>query len=361
MLHFLFKDQTPVANWGGRMGAALAHVLVYKGAGIASLAIGIIIGAIGLNLIYGKRVVPLLRYMRWLSILLLLMAPILAYIFPEATFKLGGALGKVAIAYFNGLLGFAGTGMVLLAIVFFFVIVIFALDIKPFLNRMRAHAKKMAANMAPEPVFNDPAAVTDAIKNEAIQQENEEDESVPFITDHSANQLNNDGDMPALIVNELTNNKEWDMTVTERQAALQEEEENMQEEEEEIEEEDSEFEEYQKFNEDRNAAMAAHPHTADVVEEDAGFSYVVKQVEEPMIKHGAHISIADNEPYAPEESLRNYKFPTLDLLEDRVQEAISLNKEELERKQRSDHLYTQEFWHRDQDHYSYCRAYRNAL
>src|ERR1700744_848199 len=54
--HFLFHDQSAVANWGGRLGAALAHVLVYRGAGIASLAIGMIIASIGLHMIYGKRV-----------------------------------------------------------------------------------------------------------------------------------------------------------------------------------------------------------------------------------------------------------------------------------------------------------------
>jgi len=70
-------------------------------------------------------------------------------------------------------------------------------------------------------------------------------------------------------------------------------------------EEDPEYEEYKKFEEERNAALAENPN--DV--KDLEFSYVVKQEADPVIKHGAHISIADNEPYAPEESLRNYKFP----------------------------------------------------
>ena len=70
----------------------------------------------------------------------------------------------------------------------------------------------------------------------------------------------------------------------------------------------------------------------EVHEHEPEFSLEVKQQNErPAIKHGAHISIADNEPYAPELDLPDYKHPTLDLLENRIQQAISLNKEELER------------------------------
>ena len=325
---FLFHDHSPIANWGGRMGAALAHILVYKGAGIAALAIGMAIGAIGLHLIYGKKVLPLLRYMRWLSILLLLVAPILAYLqvlnyLPESKFRLGGTFGKVAIEYLSGtppeynggLLGVGGTGLVLLATVFFFVFVIFALDIRPFLNRMKQHAKKMAASLTPEPVFNTPESANEA---------NENSSNAPAT---SANQLNDGVEMAPLIINEATTNKEWDMTLAEKEENNIPDEETL--ETEEVPEEDPEYEEYKKFEETRNAALTnENPNTAA---EDLEFSYVVKQDAEPAIKHGAHISIADNEPYAPEESLHNYKFPTLDLLEDRVQEAISLNKEELDR------------------------------
>ena len=59
---------------------------------------------------------------------------------------------------------------------------------------------------------------------------------------------------------------------------------------------------------------------------------MIQQEEKPAtLKHGSHISIASNEPYAPELDLPDYKFPTLNLLEDRAQETISLDKEELEK------------------------------
>jgi DNA segregation ATPase FtsK/SpoIIIE, S-DNA-T family len=316
--NFILHDHGLIANWGGRLGAALSHVLVYKGAGIASMAIGLGIAAIGLSLIYGKKVLPLLRYMRWVSILLLLVAPILTYLVPKSAFPLGGALGKTGIEYLNGVLGSMGTGMVLLSTVLFFVFVIFALDIRPFLNRMRQHAKTVAANLAPEPVFNEPVAAT---------EEEEDTEAAPFPVDHGSNQLLND-ESSTLVIDDASHPKEWKMAVVEKVSEAFTEEEEEEEAPEEDEVEDERYAEYKQFAEEKEAELAA-ARTEE--SDDLEFSYVVKQVDEPVIKHGDHISIADNEPFAPEESLRNYKFPTLDLLEDRVQEAISLNKEELER------------------------------
>jgi len=332
--HFLFHDTTPVSNWGGRLGAALSHLLVYKGAGIASLAIGLAIGGIGINLIYEKRALPLLRYMRWLSIILLLLAPICAYFFPPpgTTFPLGGALGNVAIAYLNGFVGMAGTGMILLSTVLFFVFVIFALDIRPFLNRMRKHAQKVAASLAPEPVFNEPTDTEEKDLADDIA-------AAPFPVDETANHMIGDTDNLSLVIDDSQHGKEWDMTMVEKPSvpsslhaasATLSGGEMSEPEEEEEDFEDEEYEDYKKYAEEKEQINKVQ--IAQEVPEDPEFSFeVIQQEEKPAIKNGAHISIASNEPYAPELDLPNYKFPTLNLLEDRVAEAISLDKDELEK------------------------------
>jgi len=262
------------------------------------MAIGFWITAIGLNLVYNKRAVPLLRYMRWLSILLLIMAPVLAYLKPNAAFPYGGAWGDVAINYLNGFLGQAGTGLILFALLCFFVFVIFALDITPLLRRMKQKAKNVAAAMAPSPVFAS--------------------EPTPTVAEIAAHPANPIADVvPA--------KKEWDMSVIEKEqqkktindifattgaTAVVEEPEIYTVEEEEIEEEEE---------------------TEPVEGADLSFQVHKLKEEKTIIKHGAHVSIGDNEPYAPEETLRNYKFPTLDLLEDRSNQTISVDRAELER------------------------------
>ncbi len=313
MWSFVFdRDSDPVANWGGRFGAALSHILVYNGAGIASLVIGLAIGGIGLHVVYGNKMLPVLRYLRWVSILLLLVAPILTYLFPLSSFPLGGRLGTGAISYLNGFLGSMGTGMVLLSTVLFFVFVIFALDIRPFIDKMRLRARNVAQSLAVEPVFNEPQEAT-AEQNAApaVVAEEPAPAAVPAAD---------------IVPTDTEEEGKWELTIREDET-LDEEERFDDDEEEELTEEQLE---YQKFLEEKEAAALAAVKTKVTTEPEFSFE-VIQQEEKPAIQHGAHISIASNEPYAPELDLPDYRFPTLDLLIDRATETISLDKEELEK------------------------------
>lgn len=285
---FLLHGNTPVANWTGRLGAWLSHQLVFCGAGIASLVIGLWAAALGLNLLYDRKSFPAMRYLRWFSILLLVTAPTLAYLFPHAAFPYGGALGNEAIAYTNGFIGKASTGLILLAIIGFFVFVLFALDIRPFIRKARKKAAALAAEV------KEKAA---AIKNEEIADFKEEPENTPNLRA-----------IQPVIEEESTPGYKFELTEKEIPEPI--------------------------------TPPVPPLHTQPIEEEifedeeqeDDGLSFEVIQIQEekPAIKHGAHISIQDNEPYAPELDLPDYKFPHLDLLEDR-NEAVTLDKEELEK------------------------------
>ncbi|MBS1586469.1 MAG: DNA translocase FtsK 4TM domain-containing protein [Bacteroidetes bacterium] len=309
---FLLHDKSAVANWGGRLGAVLSHLLVFRGAGIASLAIGLAILALGAHMIYGKRVVPLLRYMRWVSILLLIAAPALAYLSPQSPFPYGGALGNEAVAYMNGFAGSAGTGMILIAAACFFLFVVLALDIRPLLRRMRSAAANAGAAIATARQKNE----AEKAVAENIATEEEAEPAAPMMLKEEANGL-----------------REWNMTLGEKssqktindtyanEAAVIERHETA------ILTEEAPEEEYEAEEIEEEEEESAAEETAD---EEFSFE-VIKQEDEPTIKHGEHISLESKEPYAPELDLPSYKFPRLDLLEDRAQEAISLDKEELEK------------------------------
>lgn len=302
MGQFLFHSNDHLDNWGGRMGAALAHTLVYRGAGIASLLIGLWIAAVGANLLYGRRLVPVIRYLRWLSILLLLIAPALAYMMPDTAFRYGGSLGNQAIEYLNGFIGHSGTGFALFGIACFFIFVVFALDISPLLR----HAKRTAqavASLVPKPV---PIP-------ELNEVETEEQVAAPAsnrLKERRAEKL-------PVIDEEPEDSAAMEMSVIEKNST----ETIIEEEEEEEEEEIEELE-----------LVIPAPVLKTKPSDDLELSFeVIQQDEEPTLTgKNAHISIEDNEPYAPELDLRDYKFPTLDLLQDRT-EAITLDKEELEK------------------------------
>ncbi len=363
--HFLFSDNAPVANWGGRLGAVLAHIFVYNGAGIASIVIGLAVGSIGLRLVYGKRSLALLRYIRWVSIVLLLLAPTLTYLFPHSPFPLGGALGNVTINYFNGFLGTAGTGLVIFSTILFFIFVIFALDLRPLVKKMRERAAKMAASLKPLPEFNPPTPSDDGDESETVPVvaavtpkptsparntppepiANQPDEEPTKVrpTQTSGNKLKGDPANIPLVIESSVVNKEWEMDMVEKQVPPRPTENTTQDEDEDeiaAHHDEDEEEDYpdglkhdwtdEDMDEDLDDGFGEEPE-----EQEPDYSFEIKhQPEKPAvtpIKHGAHISIASNEPYAPELDLPDYKFPTLDLLESRVQEAVSLNKEELER------------------------------
>src|SRR6185437_13573534 len=142
------------------------------------------------------------------------------------------------------------------------------------------------------------------------------------IKEANANTLNNSDETYPLTINEKkTEPREWDITLVEKRDKQPVNTDTLQEDEE---------GEIETDEEDNNIELNIPPPREKAIEEDLSFE-VFKQEEEPVIKNGAHISIASNEAYAPELDLPSYKFPTLDLLEDRAQEAITLDKDELEK------------------------------
>jgi S-DNA-T family DNA segregation ATPase FtsK/SpoIIIE len=308
IIDFVLHPKEAVHNRYGHAGAALGHLLVYRGVGIAALAVGLWLVAIGVLLLSGRKYALILRYLRWLSIFLLVLAPTLAYLLPQATFPFGGAWGNESIAYLNQLIGHAGTGMAIFTVLCFFVFVIFALDITPLWHK----AKRLSS-----------AVATTALPHQsggAVSQ----DDMPPFAPDP-----------PTEIapIDSPTGQKEYDLTLSEK-TPLTPEQPNK---------EDLIFQSFKNSNEadfpdeeDPVLAYAAPQEQArhnPLLHKHTEFSFeVITQDEEPAaLAHKANISIASNEPYAPELELSDYQFPTLDLLEDRSLENIPLDKDELEK------------------------------
>ena len=348
---FIVAGTEPVANWCGRLGAALSHVLVYRGVGVAALAVGLFTAAFGAHILYGTRAVPLMRYARWLALILLVAAPILAYLFPNATFPWGGALGAEAVTYGNGLLGWAGTGAVLLGAAAFVVFGILALDVSPLVTRWRRRVRKLreerAARLADRRDSHE-AVATSVIDttDEGVDAELEEDDmvaedSLEDFDDDEYDDGDNTSPRPTPIghIDEgVASGKSYDLALSQREAAIhgaaaitapafsQTTATT-------VVEELDEAEEEVPFETPDEVVAPVRATKAAV--QDAGLSFeVVTQKEEApapeAIRHGAHISVESGEPYAPELDLPDYKFPTLDLLEARATEKVALDTTELE-------------------------------
>ncbi|MEO6834099.1 MAG: DNA translocase FtsK [Chitinophagaceae bacterium] len=327
---FVFHGHEVVANWTGRMGAWLSHYLVYRGFGLASLALGLWAFSMGLHIIYRKRMANTMRYLRWLCLILLIAAPILAFVVPNASFPWGGAYGAEAVVYSNGFIGEAGTGLVLLGLAGFVLFVIFALDISPMIRRARETARRMKQGI--QNLRND-SGDDDGDIDDGDAPSDPETKSALFIENAAKGKAGKGIQGISEIEETPSSAKKYDLKLDEREDP----ESNINNENDPAENEEEDYnqnEEEIAYQEHLAAQALAKKNLQVPVKTEPGFSFeVVQQAEQPAaatISNGDHISIESGEPYAPELDLPDYKFPTLDLLEQRSQEAIALNKEELE-------------------------------
>ena len=324
--NFLFNETTPVANWCGKAGAWVAHELVFNMAGIAALTISLFLVHLGIAFINYKRFKDTLKLIRWMSYTLLFIAPTLTYIgsLSHSAFPWGGAWGNSIISHLNLAAGSLGTGLILFAILCMLFFIVFSLDIKPFLASLSASKNQLSELFKKEthPLEN-PEALIDEDEQEEDEQAIETDSKL-FVDDSILQQklrgddeeddFNKDGE--PIIISQT--NYIQGQEVSDEELAL---------------EKDLEDQEI-------TLIMEAEPTTIDTAMEnkvvaevipDLTFEVIKKQEEASIPAHGAHISIADKEPYAPELDLPNYKFPTLDLLKERSTTEISVDKEELEK------------------------------
>ncbi len=330
LLDYIFQDGSPAANWGGRLGAVVSHLLVYRGVGLVSIVIGLWLMAIGLNLVFLKRALPIIRYLRWFSIVILIGAPILAYVMPQDAFPYGGAWGNEATSYLMGFMGKIGAGLALIAIACFFIFVIFALDVSPLFRSRRSKTPGEMPDVAEPEMATLPLNSADAAAKSTTQ------------APQSAEPTPNPIEQPAKKKPQpLTINDEYamgaipfDLTIKQNPQASAPPPPSPEPEPQKAEPPVmqkpvvvTEVKQREAPVEIPQVVMTETPAR----EEANGLPFeVIQQQPEPAVVQNAHRSIAETEPYAPELDLPSYKFPTLDLLEAR-NETITLNKEELEK------------------------------
>lgn len=345
LFNFLFHDKAPVENWCGRLGAAAAHLLVYRGVGIASLLFTIWLGAWGVNLVYGRIVIPILKWVRWMALGFLFVCPLFSFAFPDMAFPLGGALGNSLIEWTNGFAGKAGSLFMLITVFCFFAFIVFQWDIKPLLQRARnlipARVPATATGTADiDTEIETPAE--DKFKGFRHDKEQMEDRTVlPEVDEDGVIVTGSNNKLKGLDAVTAEEEEEWDsdsleMTIvekTEPEAPIAKPKETGKA--------GIHLELPQEDDFIINAPVAEEPaeelyEEAYEEEEEATadmLDFEIKTVpDQPVVPaSGSHITVESGEPYDPSLDLPNYKFPTLDLLDDIEQGTISLDREELEK------------------------------
>ncbi len=111
-----------VNNLLGTLGAFLSHFFIYKGFGVASFLICSFFFILGVNLFFGKKIFSVARNLKYLITGLVVLSVAFAVIFDGKEFPWGGAVGKLAKNWMYRAIGQVGTLAVLAVAVLSYII-----------------------------------------------------------------------------------------------------------------------------------------------------------------------------------------------------------------------------------------------
>lgn len=116
----LFDNSKPVANLLGRFGALVSHLFIFNGFGLAAFLICTFFFVVGVNLLFRQKVFSIGRNLKYVTVGLLVLSITLSFIssnIGNSGFPFGGAVGDMICTKLTGALGEFGTGAALLLLV----------------------------------------------------------------------------------------------------------------------------------------------------------------------------------------------------------------------------------------------------
>ena len=317
-------------NWLGRMGAVISHNLIYRGFGIASLLVSTFFFVVGINLLMRRKVYSISRNLKYVTLGMLLLSVTLAFVFSGNVFPWGGEVGKMISEKLTESIGWLGTAACLLFILIAYVVWQFNPSMK----------KKVSPSEATPSTEEMPEEKVD----EVIVQSTKEEEA-PTIevqkpkkrAEENGNGMHVEGTLRGTLAEELTH--KHNLTIVERQV------------DEEVRDEirlDEEMEameiapEVQKPAPIEASETVWEPPIVHVSKPNPPKPIPILHEEMPLeINTAASVVSLPIEPeqtggntstaYEPTLDLRDYKYPTLDLLETHGSEQIVQDPEELEK------------------------------
>ena len=111
----IFGNNAPkVHNMLGTVGAYIAHNVVYNGFGISAILLCTFFFALGVNLLFGKKVFSLAKNLKYIAVALILLSTSFAFFAGNSELSWGGAVGGFVANWLSGLIGKFGTGAIIL-------------------------------------------------------------------------------------------------------------------------------------------------------------------------------------------------------------------------------------------------------
>jgi S-DNA-T family DNA segregation ATPase FtsK/SpoIIIE len=118
----LLYEEKPALNWLGRLGAVVSHFFFFKAFGIASFLICTFFFVVGVNLLFRQKVFSIWRNLKYVTIGTTVLSVSMSYIFSGNAFAFGGGVGNLLNRELEGALGVFGAGVALLLVAAAYVI-----------------------------------------------------------------------------------------------------------------------------------------------------------------------------------------------------------------------------------------------
>ena len=111
---FFPEENVKVENVLGTLGAWVAHKFIFYGFGLSSYLFCILLFVSGINAITGRRIFYFNRHLRYVLAGVIYFSVLLAFLFEGNEFPWGGAFGNVSVVWLKSVIGVVGTSLVLL-------------------------------------------------------------------------------------------------------------------------------------------------------------------------------------------------------------------------------------------------------
>ncbi|WP_462252985.1 FtsK/SpoIIIE family DNA translocase [Ferruginibacter sp.] len=292
----LLANDIKVQNLLGTFGAFISEIFVRKGFGIASYLICTFFFVIGVNLFFGKKVFSVSKNIKYLIVGLPVISVAAAVVFSGQAFPWGGAVGDMSKDWMYKTIGQIGTVGVLVVAVLSYVIWRF------------------------NPVFKLPSKkdfIAPPISDNTATDTNEIDETADDVYDDGMkiNSLKGEGNV--LVIAPLENTMlNHDITLVEKENG--------------IESIAASKEVLQTEEEIKPIITTPKVKDRNITPLELEIKTVPEKIDEEEEQVIINSKLPNAKPYDPILDLRDYKFPTLDLLENHGSEKIVQDANELE-------------------------------
>jgi S-DNA-T family DNA segregation ATPase FtsK/SpoIIIE len=129
-LRSIFNTGSTASNHLGNLGAAIGHIFFYKGYGLASFLFIALLWSLGLNVFFRKNLFPVLKWLLPGIFLLVWSSTSLGFVLYDQPFPWGGSFGKNLSDTLESITGKIGTASILVVTMLMYLIIVHGLKIR---------------------------------------------------------------------------------------------------------------------------------------------------------------------------------------------------------------------------------------